>query len=329
MNAIATVILEDLPVSVSEHLPDEVLTKLAHLRSLRDDSRDLYQAAEAAYMRLREPGSDLVWAEQELRQLTDAPIGVIMDNEFRRGKVTPEQQAETSDRHTKRQDALVQTVAALRVQHNQARELRDQRGKVSLHHVGLYERVVQWLKENARSSLTLADPIDLSGTGNLTDELGTVRTLIGALLAEERRLQGVSIPLADVEQRIAAYVDAMAAKVSFGGLINRDDRPRPLLPEVHPEVALLCWLQPKEMVRRLLTEAKSLTDFKHGLNDLEWEEQRASLAARLFDAELREEALVCALALQGNQVIRRANASPPAILQLAANNRRRRAKHPN
>ena len=203
MNAIATVLLDDLPPIIADNLPEQAIAKLAELRTLRDDSRDLFVAADAAFMRLREPGNDLVRAERELALVTEAPVGAIIDG-LKAEKAKPEKREQALDKNMERFHALEARVAALRAQYDQARDLRDQRGKTSLHHIGLYDRVIDWLK--GATAFVLADPVDLSGVTDLQTELSNVRTLITSLMTEQRRLLTTGIPLVDAEQRIAAFV---------------------------------------------------------------------------------------------------------------------------
>jgi len=325
MNAIATVLLDDLPPSVADRLPDEALAKLAQLRSLRDDSRDLFIAADAAFMRLREPGNDLVRAERELALVTAAPVGAIIDG-LKAEKAKPGKREAALDKNMDRFHALEARVAALRAQHDDARDLRDRRGVTQQHHIAVYERVVGWIKDAPPTAFVLADPIDLSGISDLQAELAKTRTLIASLAAEQRRVLNTGIPLADVERRVTAYVGAMAASVRFGGLTSRDGRPDPILPDANPEVALLCWLDPKTMIKRLIAEAKEYADLTHALPEVEFEEQKASLAAKLLDTERKEEAIIETLTAQGTAVLRRKDATPAAILGLDVGARRRRAR---
>jgi hypothetical protein len=316
MNAIATVLLDDLPPIIADNLPEPALAKLAELRTLRDDSRDLFVAADAAFMRLREPGNDLVRAERELALVIEAPVGAIVDG-LKAEKAKPEKREQALDKNMERFHALEARVAALRAQHNDARALRDRRGVTQQHHIAVYERVVGWIKDAPPTAFVLADPIDLSGISDLQAELAKTRTLIASLTAEQRRVLSTGIPLVEAEQRIAAFVAAMADRVTVGGLVERGSRPSLLLPENDPEVALLCWLDPKAMTRRLLAEAKEQSDFKHALPEVEWVDQRTALTKRLYEVGLREEALIVALSQQGTAVLRRKDAEPGAVLQLA------------
>lgn len=326
MTATASVLLDDLTPEMIERLPDEVLTKLGQLRTLRDDSRELYLSANAAYMRLREPGNDLVLAERELAEVTGTPVGKIVDAEFHGGKKSLEQQEQSLGRNTKRNEGLVLRVAALKAQHDQARHLRDERGKLSLQHQALYERVIGWFNDSGVAQLILAEPVDLAPFPDLQAELQKTRTLIASLRGEERRLLRVGVPMATVEQRVTTFVQTMADRVSVGGFVQRDVTPSIILPDDQAALALLSWLDPKAMARRLVAEAKESVDFTHALSDLEWEEQKAKLVTGLHDAELREEAIISRLSMQGTQILRRSDASPRAVLQLALGGERHRRR---
>ena len=77
----------------------------------------------------------------------------------------------------------------------------------------------------------------------------------------------------------------------------------------------------EEMMQGDLADA----DFTHALPEVEFEEQKAALAAKLLDTERKEEAIIEKLTAQGTVVLRRKEASPAAILGLGPGARRRRA----
>jgi hypothetical protein len=91
-------------------------------------------------------------------------------------------------------------------------------------------------------------------------------------------------------------------------------------------VALLCWMQPAAMVAALEREIDAMPAPELALTAKEKEKRLAQLKADLDALERLEETLIEQAARDGLEILRRADASPAAVLGVAVTGRVARAK---
>lgn len=138
---------------------------------------------------------------------------------------------------------------------------------------------------------------------SLGDVHGTIERQLSALAEEGREA------LAWRLRRVAAGTEPVA--VLFGAPV-RDQRDGPAQAQVGPLLAAL--FGPAALMQALQPHLEALP--AEGITDSDRRDLLARIDADLWAAELAEEAAVCEAEARGEQVQRRADANPAAVLYL-------------
>jgi hypothetical protein len=196
--------------------------------------------------------------------------------------------------------------------------LESERGKQSDRHRALHQlinKLLQWQRALPSGAvLEMAPPpaIELDGK-TLADVLAAVRGEIGTLKGQRDATKRAPLPLAAVRELVESFV---IAKIQAGqprvGIVG--DELRVQFRGDVDTMALLCWLAPEAAERALLREVEKLPERDGALAVSERERRVAELGAQLLAQERREEALICAAAESGTEILRRVDVSPAVAL---------------
>jgi hypothetical protein len=164
------------------------------------------------------------------------------------------------------------------------------------------------------------------------DAINRVRTEIGLARNQLRSVNLAALPKSLLKARAKTYVRELA------------DRGRPRVSGDRGEftiafpqaetfsisnldrlIALLAWLNPDGMTKRIEAEIDALPKAETALSPTERNERAASLIAEIESLEHQEEALIGMALAQGRDVMRRTDADPRAILGVAVKAKRIRA----
>jgi hypothetical protein len=152
--------------------------------------------------------------------------------------------------------------------------------------------------------------------------LAKLRTAIGEQKAELQRVSAAPLPKADLKRLARAHaaelvrksaprIDMVKGRFDAKFLDPRADfewRETPAF-----VAGMLAWLDPEGFTQRLEAEIDALPDV-FSLSSSAKEKRLAEIAAARDRLEREEEALVASAALAGQDVLRRADASPAAVL---------------
>lgn len=292
---------------VWSRLPKAARVKLAAIRAARDSARQLLDAQMEVVRNLKAPDSAYADATREL------------DNLERTQRFVP---TRTDDpkvfAKAKGHDAILQD-AAKRVAHFKAEidaavAVQNERGDRWKHLSRLCTHLDRWLGQSERPLVVMPNDAVLTEGQNPLAELETTRTLVVALTAERKRVEQAAMSMAEVKQRVRRFVEGRGAKVNPTGLVGRNGTINVTYGEDADLLALLCWLEPDRVARRLEKEAEAQLEGRHALSELDQARALRDTADRLLAAERREEALIELLATQGTSVMRQTNADPRAVL---------------
>lgn len=173
-----------------------------------------------------------------------------------------------------------------------------------------------WLGNVGSTPLSVAPPVRMKlGKGEgVAAAVERIRGEIAALKDELSALQRAPLPAAELKQRAKALVDELAARGrpvintdrgQFDVQFRREGATVPGMTP-HDTAALLAWLNPQALLKRLEDE---IGDAK-GIGTAERERRTIETRARIIDLERMEEALI----EQAPDIARRTDASPSAIL---------------
>lgn len=307
----ATVSLSETapPERALGRLPEPARDKLLALRTQRDDTRALLEAAMTTVTDLVAPGNELVAAQRELAQLENPDLKLGFAD------MDKERADQEGAKFGRRIEEARARVAFIKAQHQKARALQEERGKLWQVAHGLCTRIEEWLDKGS-SPLALASPVSPEPDKGLTalETLTRLRERRAALGAERRKVEGATMSPSEAKQRLRSIVEGRAAKVHVSGLIHRDDHVSVGASGEHEAFNLLCWLQPDVVVRRLEREVDEQSADRFTLSELDQARELKKLNDKILGLERREEALIEWLAGQGTVVPRRADADPRAVL---------------
>jgi hypothetical protein len=164
----------------------------------------------------------------------------------------------------------------------------------------------------------------------MADALARIRDQITGTKHHRQAVASAALPKSAMKAAAKRYVDEMAErgrprvagdgngfKASFGDT-------RSFVPQgVRAAAELLCWMDGPAVLKRLEAEIDALPTPANAMNADERERRLADLTADLEKLERDEEALIEQAADDGIEVLRRAEASPAAVLGIRVKQRAR------
>jgi len=139
-----------------------------------------------------------------------------------------------------------------------------------------------------------------------------VREQIAALTSEKQKVIRASPPRDILHAMVREYVLTLAQQARPS--ISYDDRGVRVNFADHLPVAMLAWVDPDRLIKRLCAEIDALPKTELSLNLLQKNERLAEIKAKLFGLERQEEALIDLASEDGQEIARRPNADPTAVL---------------
>lgn len=169
-----------------------------------------------------------------------------------------------------------------------------------------------------------AAPIDLKLSAEKFDaELAKTRAQISDLVEQIAQVERAPHPSGVVKARARAKIEARAARPNVGAAIEHGEDFR--FPTIVGKSGaaidiegVFCWLFRDELIAAVDREIDEAADDSLALDDATRKRMRAELAAELFAAECKEEAIISAAETAGRTFDRRADADVRAVLGLAA-----------
>ncbi len=160
-----------------------------------------------------------------------------------------------------------------------------------------------------------------------------IRATLTATVTELRAVERAPLPVADLKaamrQQVAALADRGRPSINIerGALEINFRRQQSTIPGTTPDdvAASLAWLDADLLIARLDAEIDALPTPPLALSAADKANRRAALTARIDTLERQEEALIEMALASGQDVVRRANASPAAVLGVRARARAGRA----
>jgi hypothetical protein len=153
--------------------------------------------------------------------------------------------------------------------------------------------------------------------------LGSLRGRIGELRMEQHRVSAAGLPKPDLKKLARAYAADLAAKgapkielIKGQFLAEFHDRRLDVELVALPNLLAktLAWADPDRFAQRLEDEIDAMPDAPLALSKTAQAKRLAELSDELDGLERKEEALVASAALAGQDILRRADASPAAVL---------------
>jgi hypothetical protein len=153
--------------------------------------------------------------------------------------------------------------------------------------------------------------------------LASLRKAIAERKMEQHRVSAASLPKADLKRLARAYAHELARKSApkidlvKGGFDAKFHDPRADYEwrETPTKIAgMLAWLDPEGFTQRLEAEIDAQPEPPLALSASAQKKRLAEIEAELDGLERKEEALIGAAAKGGTDVLRRAEASPEAVL---------------
>lgn len=182
-----------------------------------------------------------------------------------------------------------------------------------------------WLQQVPESAVLVdvkSSRVKLADGETHSSAIATLRDLIATLSADKRLVENAIPPLDEVKASAVAFVKQLQRRgrprivadygkieISFG-----DGAAYTQKPEV---AAILAWLDPAALTKRLLTEIEQQGQPGLRLSADEKAKRRAELADQINNLEFQEEALIQDALAEGQLIERRAQASAAAILGVA------------
>lgn len=306
-------------------LPQPARDKLERLRAARDDAYVLLDAANDKATALR-TGATLANARTELTELEKADSRNLL---FRDTNSLSEPQAASDgpppvdrrpERDTARLEAARERVERLEAELVKVDALRKHRSEAWQAMSRLVSNIEEWLRGlSAALEPVESESVKLAKGKKPEDELFATRELIAALAADRKRTERASLPASEAKMRARMLVTRHAEQVRVTGLAARSGTPEVVVANHGQDqgFALLCWLNPQAVIRRLEAEIDSQSNDRLALSELDLARKLKEIDERLLLTERREEALVELVEQAGGDVARRPAADPRAVLGLA------------
>lgn len=190
---------------------------------------------------------------------------------------------------------------------------------------GLAAQITQWLTAqppSAKFEITKSHSPEIRKGETLQRAVARVRAEIVEVQQQLRATRSAAMPKDDAKVAARAYVDALIAKARpsvklSGGALEVDFSSNDSYgASTRRAVELMAWLHPEQFVARLEAEIDALPEAKVSMSA----EAKRARAAELVDVidqlERDEEALIAKAEADGIEILRRATASPLAVLCL-------------
>lgn len=148
-----------------------------------------------------------------------------------------------------------------------------------------------------------------------------VRAEIAEAQQQLRATRSASLPKEDAKTLARAYVDSLAAKARprvklAGGTLDVSFASDDYAPNTGRMIAIAAWLHPDQFVARLEAEIDALPEPELSLSPEQKRQRVAELTESIDQLERDEEALIVRAEEDGIEILRRATASPLAVLGL-------------
>ena len=157
-------------------------------------------------------------------------------------------------------------------------------------------------------------------------KLSEIRASIAETKSGLSRLQTASLPLADIEARVADTVAHWASKfdadylgrafASPGALVTPEDIELACAGEAAKSVIFAAWSDPEGLKAKLLAAARPYAAPKGAVAQDDRPAYQRKLESTLYDLETEEERLICQLESEGFDVFRRPDSDPAIVLGL-------------
>jgi hypothetical protein len=209
---------------------------------------------------------------------------------------------------------------------------RERQAKRQEQFAVLASKIKQWLVRLPGDTVLESAPVIAKRhkDESMAQAITRVRDEITAAQSHLRAVQTAPLPKDEVKKLADAYVQQLGRpKVSVDSGVFKATFLNPradFTPCTRDDVmAVLAWLSPDAMMRALEREIDALPDTQPAIPTAERDKRVAELMANLEQLERCEEALIDMAASEGVDVMRRAEASPAAVLGVVVKQRNARA----
>ncbi|MDO9411979.1 MAG: hypothetical protein Q7T81_05320 [Pseudolabrys sp.] len=212
------------------------------------------------------------------------------------------------------------------IEHEIARlqAVKERQNQRQVEFAALGAQIDRWLQSLSRNvSLVMAKAVIAEPLKNetLAGAISRTRDEITAAQQHLRAVMTAPLPKGDLKAKARAHARELERQGKPIVSIERNGEvkfefadPQSFGTSTARTVAILAWLHPEAMAKRLEAEIEALPEPKLALSANEKEKRAGELTAQLDKLERTEEALIEVALSQGLDVIRRSNASPAAVL---------------